>query len=270
MNDLRDLLEIEESAIPGYAYLEEAADFLVANNGNEGEMILALADGIPAGMGRYSVLPDGGGWLEILRVRKEFQRQGVGAAIYGRYMELAKEYRSGTIAMFTGRKNIASRTLAEKNGLCLNGEYSGYDLVSERQEEKPEGFSSVENPADAAGLIDPWRDGCDKYMCFNRTFMHWGMPLYEYLCKRGMVFSDGESTIVAGWRMLRQRGLHIGFMTGDLSRCMAFATAKAEEEGLPKVSFMFPKGNADLEALMSFRGSVHTGDLIVMEKSIQL
>ena len=45
---------------------------------NQGEMILAIEEELPVGMGQYSVLPDGSGWLEILRVHKDYQRKGAG------------------------------------------------------------------------------------------------------------------------------------------------------------------------------------------------
>ena len=264
MNDLPAMLEIEASAIPGYGYLEEAKEFLIANEGNKGEMILALADGKPAGMGRYSVLPDGSGWLEILRVKKEYQRQGIGRAIYRRYLELAKETDAPSVAMFTGRRNIASKSLAELNGFSVAGDFSGYDLDMEKEYEAAEGFVCVTDPDKAEKLIDPADYG--SFMCFNRTFMHWGRPLYEYLCSRNMVYTDGESVMILGWRFLEKRGLHIGYMDGDLSRCMAFAVQEAGRRGLPKVSFMFPKGDPDKEALMAYHNCTHTGDLIVMER----
>ncbi len=267
MRDLEAMLEIEASAIPGYGYLEEAKDFLIANIGNEGEMILAEADGVPAGMGRYSILPDGSGWLEILRVRKEYQRQGIGRAIYRRYMELAEETDAPSVAMFTGRRNIASRSLAELYGFAIAADYSGYDLDMEEAYGEAEGFRPVPETKEAAELIGE-APGCGPFMCFNRTFMHWGMPLYEYLTKRGMVYTDGESVLILGWRMLEKRGLHIGYMDGDLSRCMAFAVQEAKRRELPKVSYMFPRDDADKEALMAYKKCVHTGDLIVMEKKI--
>ncbi len=263
MGDLEAMLGIEESAIPGYGYLEEAKEFLIANEGNEGEMILALADGVPAGMGRYSILPDGSGWLEILRVRKEYQRQGIGKAIYRRYMELAAQTGAPSVAMFTGRRNVASKSLAELYGFTVAGDFSGYDLDMDREYEAVQGFAGTK---DAAGLILPDPEQYGDFMCFNRTFMHWGKPLNDYLTARDMVFTDGESTIVLGWRMLAKRGLHIGYMDGDLSRCMAFAVQEAKRRGLPKASFMFRKGCADLEALMAYHNCRHTGDLIVMEK----
>ena len=71
MQDLDDLLVIEDSAIPGYGYMYDDRFFFLENQGNTGEMTIAFVDGEAAGMGQYSVMPDGSGWLEILRVKKE-------------------------------------------------------------------------------------------------------------------------------------------------------------------------------------------------------
>lgn len=264
MSDLEDLLAIEASAIPGYAYLDEAKDFLIGNTGNQGEMILALADGIPAGMGRYSVLPDGSGWLEILRVKKEYQRQGIGMAIYQRYMELAEETGAPSVAMFTGRRNIASKSLAERWGFAVAEDFSGYSVPLDRRAEHSE-YHLITDPDEVEARIGVWHEDWGKYMCFNRTFMKYGRPLYEWLAGRNMVYGSGETTIVLGWRMLKERGLHIGFMDGDLTDALAFAADETVQRGLPSLQIMFDRSYTDMHAFAAHHKMTHTGDLIVME-----
>lgn len=266
IEDLKDLLEIEASAIPGYAYLDEAKEFLLENKGNRGEMILALADGIPAGMGRYSVLPDGSGWLEILRVKKEYQRMGIGAAIYRRYLELAEETSAPSAAMFTGRKNIASRSLAEKNGFAIAADYTGFEILPETADDIPS-FHLIADPEEVKERISPWHQEWGEYLCFNRTFMKFSDDLYRWLAEKNFVYgTDEETTLVLGARMLEHRGLHIGFMCGDLSGALAFARKETAERNLPSLQIMFRKGYADLEAFCGYYRMKPTGDLIVMER----
>ena len=129
MADLEAKLQIEESAIPGYGYLYENRHFYFDGVENQGEMILAELDGVPVGMGQYSVLPDGSGWLETLRVTPEYQRKGVGREIYKKYVELAQKYNCPSMAMFTGVNNVASSALAEAFGLKTVARHRGYHLT---------------------------------------------------------------------------------------------------------------------------------------------
>ena len=52
----------------------------------------------------------------------------MGKAIYKRYMELARETGAPSLAMFTGRKNLASKGLAEKYGFHLAAAIHQFDL----------------------------------------------------------------------------------------------------------------------------------------------
>lgn len=267
--DLKDLLEIEASAIPGYAYLEEAKDFLLENRGNRGEMVLAEADGVPAGMGRYSVLPDGSGWLETLRVKKEYQHMGIGSAIYRRYLELAAETEAPSVAMFTGRRNIASRSLAEKNGFAIAADYTGFEAAPEQTDDVLP-FHLITDPAEVRERIEPWRADWGPYLCFNRTFMKFSDDLYRWLAEKNFVWgTDEETTLVLGARMLEHRGLHIGFMCGDLSAALAFARNETAKRNLPSLQLMFRKGYADMEAFCAYHRMKLNGDLIVMERKMQ-
>lgn len=269
MADLDAMLAIEESAIPGYGYLYENRHFYFDGVENKGEMVLAELDGVPVGMGQYSVLPDGSGWLEILRVEKQHQHMGAGWAIYKRYMELAQETGAQSVAMFTGWKNVASKTLAEKNGFHLAAAMAQYD--------KPLGegaaddqilaqFHIVNDPDEAEKLIDP--EGWGPFMALNRTFFHYNRALVKYLCGRNMVYTDGENTVVVGCRMLKHRGYHIGWMGGDVETCLKLAEAVTRKEGLPKLTIMFPPQREDLAAAVMQDGFASSGELIIMEREM--
>lgn len=267
MADLERMLEIEESAIPGYGYLYENRHFYFDGTENEGEMILAEKDGLPVGMGQYSVLPDGSGWLEILRVEQKHQHQGAGWAIYKRYLELAEETKAPSVAMFTGWKNVASKTLAEKNGFELAAAMQQFDKAlgeGEADEAILAKFRAVTDPDEAEKLINA--EGWGPFLALNRTFFHYNRPLIEYLCRRGMVYTDGANTVVVGCRMLKHRGYHIGWFGGDAKTCLQLAEAVTRKEGLPKLSIMFPPQREDLIAAVKDEGYVLNGELIIMER----
>ncbi len=267
MGDLEAMLKIEESAIPGYGYLYVNRHFYFDGVENRGEMVLAELDGAPMGMGQYSVLPDGSGWLEILRVDRPHQRMGAGRAIYRRYLQLAEETGAPSVAMFTGWKNVASRALAEANGFHLAAAMAGYDKAlgaGEVDEAALNRFHAVRDPAEAGRLIDT--KGWGPFMALNRTFFHYNDALMEYLCGRGMVYTDGANTAVVGCRMLKRRGYHIGWFGGDAEACLALAEAVTRREGLPKLTIMFPPERTDLAEAVEGAGFVASGELIVMER----
>lgn len=278
--DLERMLEIEESAIPGYGYLYENRHFYFDGTENTGEMILAVAHGedgkeFPIGMGQYSVLPDGSGWLEILRVQKEYQHMGAGKAIYRRYLELAGQTSAPSAAMFTGWKNTASRNLAEQNGFSLAGVYTGYDraIAAEDAEQETGEFVCVQEEEKAVHLMteaaaeEEKNGGWGRFLALNRTFFHYGEPLYRYLAQNGMVYTDGNSVLVLGCRMLRHRGLHLGFCSGDYKKCLRFASAYTAKQGLPKLSVLFVPQREDLKTMVQEQKFVSSGELIVMERS---
>ena len=264
MADLEDLCAIERSAIPGYEYMYDNRHFFFEEA--PGEMVLAVAEnGEAAGMGRYSILPDGSGWLEILRVKKEYQNMGAGKAIYRRYMQLAKETNAPSVAMFTGRSNLASKGLAERNGFHLAAAYLGGDLALEGRSAPCADFAEVTDPTQAAALIAPHVEGWGPFLVLNRTFFHYGEPLYRYLCEQHMVYGSGTEVVVLGARMLRERGLHLGMFGGDTEKCLSFAADKAAALGAKKLSVMYPPRREDIREATLAAGYEDSGELIVME-----
>lgn len=264
--DLEALLAIELDSTPGMLYMEDNRDFYFGDE-NKGEMVLAITeDGEPVGMGQYSVLPDGAGWLEILRVKKAWQSMGAGKAIYKRYLQLAQETNAPNVAMYTGRTNAASKGLAEINGFTLAAAYNEFTLPTATAPEKPAGFEVVKDAQKIAEILDVCKPTWGPFMVFNRTFMNYGMPLCEYLAARGMVYTDGVNSVVLGARMLEARGWFIAAYTGDAATCLAFAAAATCEKGLPKVNLTVPAENADVAAAAQAAGFTPVGEIIVMQK----
>lgn len=264
LDDLNRMLEIEESAISGYGYLFENKDFYFDGIQNQGEMILALEDDLPVGMGQYSILPDGSGWLEILRVHKDYQRKGAGKAIYQRYHELAVQSNAPSMAMFTGRRNIASKTLAEINGLTLTETHTEYAVDLTSIKGQLHGFKPLHDPEQLYHYLKqhPW----GTYLALNRTFFHIHPEVCKWLCEKEMVFSDKESVVILGARMLKHRGWHIGYLNGNIKKCIEFCIERTRQEQLLKLTVSLPETKASLQPFFEEAGFSFTGELIVMEK----
>ncbi|MBQ4342480.1 MAG: GNAT family N-acetyltransferase [Erysipelotrichaceae bacterium] len=264
LNDLNRMLEIEESAISGYGYLFENKEFYFDGIQNQGEMILAIEDELPVGMGQYSVLPDGSGWLEILRVHKDYQRKGAGRSIYQRYHELAKSTKAPSMAMFTGRRNIASKTLAELNGLQLKETHLEYSLDLSQSEGLMHDFKQIKNPDQLFNIFQkhPW----GTFMGINRTFFHFNLPVCHWLCEKEMAYSDGENVVVLGARMLKHRGWYIGYIHGDIRKCIEFCIARTKKEHLSKLTVSLPETCPSFIPFFEEAGFVFNAELIVMEK----
>ena len=130
--ELPRLLEIEQGATPGLLYLDDVKDEFF--DPAKGELIVAEADGVPAGFVHFSLQPDGAAWLETLRVDPAYQKQGCGTALWKAMMAAAEKYRVPAMRMYTGRTNIASYTLAKRNGLEIASETLEGTLLAENVE----------------------------------------------------------------------------------------------------------------------------------------
>ncbi|MBO4289195.1 MAG: GNAT family N-acetyltransferase, partial [Lachnospiraceae bacterium] len=221
IEDLPRLLEIEASAIPGNRYLEGVKDLFFDNS--HGELIVAETEGLPIGFARFTLQYDGAAWLEILRVHKDWQRKGCGRVIWNRFMELAKQYKVPAMRMYTGEKNVASRSLAEQNGLhvawhtlegtlpreaCI-GDVSLYTLSPCIGDVSLCTFSQVTDPAETAALLAPFAPDYHGYFCSNRTYYEMNDAVYAGVTKDFTVWKKDGSALVTGARFLKERGLNL-------------------------------------------------------------
>jgi len=262
--DRDECTRVEHASLPNYpGYLSDAWHYFQSQKGacvcvyEEDEMI---------GIGRFSVLPDGTGWLETLRVSIPHQGKGVGKAIYRKYHELAREYGCPSMAMFTGVKNIVSSGLAEKNGLRTAATHRGYSLT-DLTGGNAHHFRPV-NPQRAAGLVLPMKAEYNDHMVFNRTFFHINNANVRCFAAEGKVFEDSEdgSFIVCGARFQHNVALHIAMMGGDYERCIDFAVNYAKAIGVKKVCCTFTLENDKLEKVLKARGFVpDASDIITKE-----
>lgn len=262
--DLKECARVETEAMGAYCYLEDAWHYFYNQKG--GLVTVYNDENQMIGIGRFSVLFDGTGWLETLRVSPKWQGQGAGKQIYEMYHALASEYHCPSMAMFTGVNNRVSAGLAAKNGLSKAAQHRGYHLT-DLSGGSAHGFRHV-NWKRAVELIVPKKEEYNDYMIFNRTFYHVNEENAKGFAMEGKVFEDTESGsfIVCGARFQHQVTLHIAMMGGDYEKCLDFAVNYAEAQGLSKVSCTFAIENERLENALKARGFVaESSDLITME-----
>ena len=262
--DMAQCARVEYESLPGYpGYLSDAWHYF---QNQKGACVCVYDGDQMIGIGRFTVLPDGSGWLETLRVSIPHQGKGVGKAIYRKYHELAKEYGCPSMAMFTGVSNQVSSGLAEKNGLRTAATHRGYHLT-ELEGGCAHGFHPV-NPQRASELALAKKDEYNNHMVFNRTFFHINDANVRCFATEGKVFEDAEngSFIVCGARFQHHAALHIAMMGGDYDRCIDFAINYAKAIGVNKVSCTFTLGNEKLEEALKARGfKPDSSDLITKE-----
>ncbi|MBQ4088722.1 MAG: GNAT family N-acetyltransferase [Clostridia bacterium] len=262
--DMAECVRVEHESMPNYpGYLYDAWHYF---QNQKGACVCVLDDDKMIGIGRFTVLPDGTGWLETLRVSIPHQGKGAGKAIYEKYHELAREYGCPSMAMFTGVKNLVSAGLAEKNGLRTSATHRGYSLT-DLTGGNPHGFRPV-NPQRASELALPLKAEYHDYMVFNRTFFHINDANIRCFATEGKVFEDPSdgSFIVCGARFQHNVALHIALMGGDYDRCIDFAVNHARAMGVPKVYCTFTLDNPKLEAALKARGfAPDPSDIITKE-----
>lgn len=268
--NIGEAVSVEEETLPNSCYLRDNSDYFL--NQTKGELTLVLSGDEPVGIGKLSLLPDGSGWLETLRVRPDWQGQGVGKAIYNRWLKEAQQLGCPAVRMFTGTKNVRSRGLAERFGLSLAGTYIGATAkIPDRELYLPRGFMPVTDYRLARTLLESGRWEMEDFIVMNNTFFRCGEETWRYVWEQGMVFADAQyNFVVIGARMLRQRGLHIAMYGGDGRRCLQFAKAYTQRQGLPAVTVSYPPQNEKIRAELERDGFVHDRSCrIVMERILE-
>ena len=264
--DLPRLLEIVQGATPGLLYLEDVKEEFF--DPDRGELIVAETEGVPAGFVHISLQADGAAWLETLRVDPAYQKQGCGTALWKAMMTAAEKYRVPAMRMYTGRTNIASYTLARRNGLDIAAETLEATLLAQHVEKAASpAFEPLDFPQ-AAALLSKYWAGFDEVACLNRTFYKGNAATVRMLCGEGMVYGCEDSVVVLGRRFKNVDALHIGLFGGDVAACLAFAKQKLLETGLSKLVCMIPLHREDLKAALADAGfTVPERSIIMMERT---
>lgn len=251
--DLPACLEVEHAAMKANHYLADVADLYF--NGTVGDLTVAEVDGKIVGIGKLTLLYDGSAWLETLRVDPAYQGNGVGKAIYRRYLEEAAELNAPALRMYTGVKNAVSAGLARRHGFTIHCTCREMTLRLDDSPILETRFHRVGQDT-ACRLLAPLADAWRGFLCFNRTFYAMNEPLYRGLAYEGKVYREEASCsiLVAGTRFQHKKALHVALVEGDVDRCIAAAKTIARERGIPQLTVMFPYDNQVLEEKLASLG----------------
>lgn len=262
IEDLDTMLDIERNAIKSLYLKEVYKDFF---SDSVGEMIVAEEDGIIYGFGKITSQPDGNCWLELLRVDPKYQNKGAGKAIWKRFMEVASKLSPKYIRMYTGVTNVISKHIACLNGVDRAYEYSEGSLSPLDLHKDCCGFKPM-SWEELSPFLELVRKEWGNYMCFNRTFYGINEENVKELISQGKLYTDGKSIIALGSRFMPERGINIGFMTGDIGSCIAFALKKAYSENIPKVIVMHRAADKKLfNALTEWGFAYLPSNLLMLE-----
>lgn len=261
-NELADAVAVEEAAMGTYTYLADANELYKRS---EGELIGICDNGKMIGIGRFTVLADRSAWLECLRVAPDYQRMGAGKMIYQEYLKLAEQFECTGMAMYTGRKNIKSSSLAEKFGLNTVQGFYGYHVKPERTEDY-EAFVPV-TPKEAEELMQ-YKEKYHDYLSVSRTFYHFNPENLKDFASRGMVYRHAESGswVIAGARFQQYKALHCALMEGDAQLCLNFLKNLAAVQGIGDIVFTLAYDNPLEEVLMQNGASKDAPEIIVKER----
>lgn len=264
IEDLQSLVEIEKSATPTLIYIEDNAKYFFEETPGE---IFVVDDGTGRliGMGRYTTLPDGSGWLETLRVHEDYQGMGVGKLIYKDYLNYGNEQNAPAIRMYTESYNDASKGLAEYMHFLLAAELANFDIEIDDKINGKFNFMEVKSleELDIPMIRSKW----GKLISLNRTFYEVNEKNLQWMIDENMVYKYGDNLLIMGARMLKDRGLFIALALGDLEFIVKSAMVRAKELGAKKLTAIFPTENEEYKTLLRNMNYNEIYNLYVMEKT---
>ena len=245
-DDLKDVLEVEESAMKGFpGYIKDAFDYYKAS---KGELSVVLLDGKIIGVGKMSVLFDGSAWLEALRVHSDYQQRGAGAAIYKRYFEQVEAYDCPHVALYTGRKNIGSQKLGRRHGLETDTFYTSFTVDSHHIDTSVDFTLADEVPE----LLIP-----TPHFNINHTFYRNNEANLRGFLSQGYIYTYKDTTLIMGSRFQPKRALYIAHIEGSyIKEALEFAISNAHKKGIKKVIIHYPTDHILYSDLLTELGFV--------------
>lgn len=270
-SDRAAVLQVEKKSTPGLQYLPSVYEMFL--NDPHGEFIVAEIDGEVVACAKFSVLPDGSGWLETIRVTPERQGLGIGKRFYENYFAIAKRTGVATMRMYTGINNAVSAGLAARYGLTQAETFYGFSqAVAATAEEETavstSPFRPITDPEKAIELIMPHAADWGHYLIMNRTFYQLTPALCRHLAQRGFVFHGSAGTVVAGARFMPDTALHVGFFMGDTQQCLHFTNQHARSNNIPYLHCLFAIAASGAKTAVEAAGYIeNASQYIVMEVS---
>ena len=269
--DRESVIAVETKATPSLSYVPRVFDMF--NSDEEGEFLVAEADGEVVACGKFTVVPDGSAWLETLRVIPAYQGLGIGKRFYERFFEIARDKGVKTMRMYTGLRNVVSKGLAERFGFRIAAARRGAWLHCRSGESEnllpvAESFQLVASAERAVDLLMPQCTRWEDFLVMNRTFYALTPALCADLAEKGQVYEDPEtgSVITLGARFMPETALHIGVFAGDPGACLGFALSQGIAQESERLNCLFPVSDGELQDTFIHYGfQFETSDFIVME-----
>ncbi|MEM7113980.1 MAG: GNAT family N-acetyltransferase [Chloroflexota bacterium] len=267
-DDRTAVLQVEKKAMPAMQYLPRVYEMFL--NDPQGEFTVAEIDSEVVACAKFSVLPDGSGWLETIRVTPERQGLGVGKRFYENYYAIAKRDGVPAMRMYTGINNAVSAGLAARYRLTRAETFYGFTLSTDQKAAASNAkFMPVTDPDYAVDLIMPHASNWGHYLVMNRTFYQLTPALCQHLAQRGFVFHGDAGTVVAGARFMPHAALHVGFFAGDAQQCLQFAANQASTHRNPQIHCLFAiTSNGVKPALEAAHYQETPSQFIVMEVQV--
>lgn len=208
-------------------YLSHVVDKWIAEE--NGEFSVALLEGRIVGFSMLTELVPGYGWLQGARVDVSIQGRGIGRALTRHHIELARARGFAALGMVTDSDNLASRTLAEKLGFRLAGEYIRYRCQPLTKAEAENILPAPKYyglpPAPANGLVSAgW------------TFYPWNEEMMLSWAREGKFYGTRE----AGMLMMvgnRPERVNILMLWGEPEKAAKLLDfARCQPEGIERVN----------------------------------
>ena len=93
---------------------------------------------------------------------------------------------------------------------------------------------------------------------FRRVFF------WSALASEGKIYGDENSIVAVGARFIPKRGYAIGFMSGDIEKCVNFALYKAKSEDAGKLIIMHRAKNDELHKELEDAGFTYLPSNLLM------
>ena len=242
-------LWVEAGAMPDNRYLADVWELFTRKS--DGALLGAFVSrseaeadgGRLAGIGKITRLYGDHGWLETLRVHPDWQRKGIGAALWQGYFEEMAKMKLKSVGMYTEAENVASKALAEKNGLAVRAYFREYrrpvklDPAASEGSPKCRAACAAVAPADGEAYLAAYYQSMPPFVVVNRTFYPTGPGLGQHLAEAGWLYRDGEGQpLIAGNRFHPQFLLHWPYFKGEPDQAMNCALNLAARQGAPALS----------------------------------
>ena len=193
----------------------------------------------------------------MLRVHQDYQKQGVGTAIYRRYFEQLDQYDIQRAALYTGIRNVGSCTLAKNFGLSQECGYVSFSATPIKNENLLAFKLARTMPEMKIDIA---------HLNINHTFYPVNEATIKGFLSQGWIYTYKDTILIMGQRFQPSKALYIAYIAGSYQReAMAYALNIAYLQGVDKVTYHIPSDQSLPMALLeTFHFVQDPGEDIIM------